>query len=359
MSVALIALIVLWLSLIVYASLGGADFGAGVWDLFAVGRDATRQRHLINHALGPVWEANHVWLIFLIVGLFNVFPNAFYALSIALFFPFSIVLIGIVLRGAAFVYRYYAFDDASMFARSWSRVFSATSIITPFFLGVSAAAVASGNLIDSTGVPRANNLTAFLSPFTAVIGLMAVSLCATLAAIYLLVEASATEDNKSLAVSYRIKALIAGAITAVLGALGLIFSVFDAPDLWNGMLSRALPVMIATMIIGLATAITLFRRHYHLARILMIAETAFLFGTWGLSQYPYIIPRQYTISNSANSPTVIIILLIAIVIGMAILLPSLYYLFSVFKLPYPIPGLRRQEQQKQAQARHGGETIAP
>src|SRR5437763_675746 len=90
--------------------LGRADFGAGVWDLFAVGPLADRQRNLINHALGPVWEANHVWLIFLIVGLFNVFPSAFSALSIALFFPFTLALLGIVLRGAAFIYRYYAIN---------------------------------------------------------------------------------------------------------------------------------------------------------------------------------------------------------------------------------------------------------
>jgi cytochrome bd ubiquinol oxidase subunit II len=358
MNVALVALVVLWFSLIVYAALGGADFGAGVWDLFAVGPEATRQHRLINHALGPVWEANHVWLIFLIVGLFNVFPGAFYVLVIALFFPFSIVLIGIVFRGAAFIYRYYAINESSIFARSWSLVFSATSIITPFFLGVSAAAVASGKLVDAAGVPLATNIAPLVSPFALVIGLMAISLCATLAATYLLVEASTTEDDVQLVASYRIKALVTGAITAVLGALGLLLSRSDAPGIWNGMLSHALPVVIATMIIGVATAIVLFNRHYQLARLLMIGETAFLLGSWGLSQYPYIIPPRYTIANSANEPTVIIVLLIAILIGMLILIPSLYFLFSVFKLPYPIPGLRHKEQQRQTQARHNGETAA-
>jgi cytochrome d ubiquinol oxidase subunit II len=196
-----------------------------------------------------------------------------------------------------------------------------------------------------------------VSPFALVIGLMAISLCATLAATYLLVEASTTEDDAQLVASYRIKALVAGAITAVLGALGLFLSRSDAPGIWNGMLSHALPVVIATMIIGVATAIVLFNRHYRLARLLMIGETAFLLGSWGLSQYPYIIPPRYTIANSANEPTVIIVLLIAILIGMLILIPSLYFLFSVFKLPYPIPGLRHKEQQRQTQARHNGETA--
>ncbi|GCF08896.1 cytochrome d ubiquinol oxidase subunit II [Dictyobacter arantiisoli] len=350
MNVALVALVVLWWALIVYAVLGGADFGAGVWDLFAVGHNAKRQHQLINHALGPVWEANHVWLIFLIVGLFNVFPNAFYALSIALFFPFSIVLIGIVLRGAAFVYRYYALNETGMFARSWSKVFSVASVITPFFLGVSAAVVASGDLIDKTGVPRANYIAGMLTPFAVIIGLMAVALCATLAATYLVVEAHNDGDER-LTESYRSKALIAGAVTAVLGALGLLLSISEAPVIWQGLLARAIPIVVATMIIGVATAVTLFLRHYRIARLLMIAETAFLLGSWGLSQYPYIIPPNYTIANSANDPAVITILLVGIVIGLIILLPSLYYLFSVFKLPYPVPGLRKLEQERQDQHR--------
>src|SRR5438093_6537333 len=114
MNVALVALIILWWALITYAVLGGADFGAGVWDFFAVGRLADRQHNLINHALGPVWEANHVWLIFLIVGLFTAFPAAFGILSLALYLPFTIALLGIVLRGAAFAFRRMAEKPLAM-----------------------------------------------------------------------------------------------------------------------------------------------------------------------------------------------------------------------------------------------------
>ncbi len=113
MSIAFIALCVLWLALIAYAVLGGADFGAGIWDLFAVGTQRHRQRQLINQAIGPVWEANHVWLIFLIVGLFTVFPAVFAALTVALFIPLTVALIGIVLRGAAFIFRTYELDTTS------------------------------------------------------------------------------------------------------------------------------------------------------------------------------------------------------------------------------------------------------
>jgi cytochrome bd ubiquinol oxidase subunit II len=349
MSIALVALIVLWWALIVYAVLGCADFGAGVWDLFAFGRSAQRQRDLINHALGPVWEANHVWLIFLIVGLFNVFPHAFYVLSIALFIPFNIVLIGIVLRGAAFIFRYYAVQTRGAFARTWGRVFSATSVITPFFLGMSAAAVASGNLLPPDGTPRANYIVSWTSPFALVIGAMAVTLCATLAAVYLTVEARDAEHDEQLAEEYRLRAIIAGGITAVLGVLGLLLSSSQAQILWQGMLNHGVPVVIVTMIIGLCTAIALFLRRYRLARVLIVAETAFMLGAWGLAQFPYIIPPRATIDNSSNDPRVIGILLVCTAIGMVIVIPSLYYLFSVFKLAYPVPGLQRGESAKRQQ----------
>jgi cytochrome d ubiquinol oxidase subunit II len=342
MNVALVALIILWWALITYAVLGGADFGAGVWDLFAIGRLADRQRNLINHALGPVWEANHVWLIFLIVGLFTIFPSAFSTLSIALFFPFSLALLGIVLRGAAFIYRYYAVKARGRFARSWGRVFSVSSLLTPFFLGASAAAVASGKLLPPDGIADATYITSGISPVALTIGVMAVTLCATIAAVYLTVEAKETEHDEELAESYRWKALIAGAITALLGALGLGLSPIQSPILWHGMLIRAWPVVIATMIIGLATAVALYTRYYSMARVLIIAEAAFMLGAWGLAQYPYIIPVDYTIDNSANDPNVITAVIIGIACGMIILLPSLYYLFSVFKLPYPAPGVQNR-----------------
>ena len=351
MSIALFALVVLWWALIVYAVLGGADFGAGIWDLLAFGHNAERQHALINHALGPVWEANHVWLIFLIVGLFSIFPSAFFLLWIALFIPFTIVLIGIVLRGAAFVFRYYAVQTKGMFAQSWGRVFSAMSLITPFFLGASAAGIASGHLLPPNGIPDATYIVSWTSPFALVIGCMAVALCATMAAIYLAAEASESEQDHPLVWGYRQRALIAGGVTALLGLCALLLSRVYAPILWQGMLNHGLFVVIVTMLIGLATAATLWMRRYRLARALIIAETAFMLGAWGLAQYPYIVPPTATIENSANSPAVIVILLVGLALGMVILIPSLYFLFAVFKLPYPVPGLRQQTVE-QVQQKH-------
>lgn len=257
MSVALIALSVLWIGLIAYAVLGGADFGAGIWNLFAIGPQANRQIQLINKALGPVWEANHVWLIFLIVGLFSVFPSAFAILSVALFIPLTLALIGIVLRGSAFIFRTHAIDPKAPITTWWSRVFSTTSLITPFFLGAAAAAIASGKIIVIGGNAQVDLGSAWTTPFALTIGAMAISLCASLAAVYLSVEAH-NDHDETLAETYRFRALIAGAVTAVLGALGLLLSISEASILWQSLFTRTWPVVIATMLIGLVTAAALF-----------------------------------------------------------------------------------------------------
>lgn len=348
MSLALVALSILWLALIAYAALGGADFGAGIWDLFAVGRQRHRQRRLINQALGPVWEANHVWLIFLIVGLFTVFPAAFAALCIALFVPLSIVLFGIVLRGAAFIFRTHELDASSRAAALWSRVFSISSLLTPFFLGASAAAVASGRLIFGQAV-QTDAGRAWFSPFAVIVGLMAISLCASLAAVYLTQEASLAGAG-DLAERYRLRALVAGALTALLGALGLLLSPRAAPRLWDGMVARALPLVVVTMLFGLATAALLLRRTYYLARFTVILATAFLLGSWGLSQYPYLIPPSLTVAGAANEPGVILALVISIAVGMAFILPSLFYLFSVFKFSRCMPGVAPGEGERDEEA---------
>jgi cytochrome d ubiquinol oxidase subunit II len=190
---AFIKVAVLWLAMIAYAVLGGADFGAGICDFLAFGPTAEKQRTFIHRALGPVWEANHVWLIFLIVGVFTAFPLAFAKLSTALFLPFTLILIGIVLRGAAFMFRTYAVN-ATTFTSVWGRVFSAASTITPFLLGTVAAAVASGRIRAHGNYVETDLGTTWTTPFALTIGAMAVSLCAVLAAIYLTVEASQSHD---------------------------------------------------------------------------------------------------------------------------------------------------------------------
>jgi cytochrome d ubiquinol oxidase subunit II len=310
MNLIYLILSILWFALIAYAAFGGADFGAGIWDMFAFGYSAEDQHKLIDRALGPVWETNHVWLVFLVVGLFSAFPSAFAALCIVLFIPLTLALIGSVLRGAAFIFRTHGLKAGRPAQQIWARTFSFSSIITPFFLGTSAAAVASGHIRLGSGPLHTDTGSLWLTPFALTIGFMAIALCATLAAIYLTVEAT-NEGERGMAESFRRRGLLAGAVTAALGALGLLLSIAEAPLLWQGMLAHALPLVIATMLIGLATAVTLFLRYYQIARGLIVIET---------------------VEKAAGVPGSLFLLLIGILLGMLITLPSIYYLFHVFKL---------------------------
>src|ERR1700716_1607275 len=168
---------ILWLALTAYAVLAGADFGGGVWDLFASGPRAKEQRAAVAEAMGPVWEANHVWLIFMITGLFTAFPVTFGVLGLALYIPFTISMGGIVLRGASFAFRAHAADVVGP-TSPWGVVFGVASIVTPFFLGTAAAAVASGAIHAPNGQLASSFLDGWTTPLAVVIGLLALSICA-------------------------------------------------------------------------------------------------------------------------------------------------------------------------------------
>ena len=325
-----IILSIIWFALIAYTAFGGADFGAGFWDLIAMGPLADKQHELIDHALGPVWETNHVWLVFLVVGLFSAFPVPFSLIVIVLFIPITLALFGTVLRGSAFVFRTHGLREGRL--RIWTRVFSFSSILTPFCLGLAAAAVASGKIRVSQGVPVHADLgSLWLTPFALTIGFMAIALCATIAGVYLTVEATDAKDH-DLAELFRTRTLIAGGVTAVLGALGLWLSTIYAPIIWHGMLDHTIPLVVATMIIGLATAATVYLRYYRLARILVVGEAAFLLGSWGVSQIPYLIPPDITVDSGASTSSTQLLLLIGIIVGMIIIIPSIYLLFYLLKL---------------------------
>src|SRR5438445_1799860 len=190
-------------ALIIYALLGGADYGGGVWDLFALGKRAPAQRAVMAEAIGAVWEANHVWLILVIVVLFTAFPTAFAAISTALHIPLTLLLIGIVLRGTTFTFRAQDAqrDDVQ---RRWSLLFSIASIITPVLLGIVLGAIASGTIKLENGVVVSGFLRSWLAPFPIAVGFFALSLFAFLAAVYLTVESSEYELKED----FRLRALV-------------------------------------------------------------------------------------------------------------------------------------------------------
>ncbi|WP_235486312.1 cytochrome d ubiquinol oxidase subunit II, partial [Frankia sp. AvcI1] len=205
-------LVVMVIGLTAYALLGGADFGGGVWDLLARGRDARAQRKLISNAIGPVWEANHVWLVFIVVALFSGFPPAYGVVGSSLEVPLSAALIGIVLRGAAYVYRAYGAGAAGP-DHWWGHVFAVSSTITPFALGVAGAALATGDMsADDPFAP-------VRSSFGLVCGLFAVAATAFLAAVYLCKDAAASPATEHLVADFRRRA-VGGAV--VCGILALV-----------------------------------------------------------------------------------------------------------------------------------------
>jgi len=316
---------VMVIALTAYAVLGGADFGGGVWDLLARGPRAGAQRRAIARAMGPVWEANHVWLIFALVLLFTAFPRAFSALSIALFVPFHLVLAGIVLRGAAFVFRAPGAQAAGP-GRAWTSVFGAASTITPFLLGTTLAAVSSGGVRVSEDAVRVDPLQTWFSPFSLLVGALTVALCAYLAAVYLAVETSGELQE-----DFRRRALAAGAAVALLAAILLPLAPHTAPHLWGLLSERGRPLVLAGALLAALSAWLVWRRLFRLARLAAVAEVVVLLWGWALGQWPYLIYPDVTVFNAAASDPTLRFMLRAIPVGLLILLPSLWLLFAVFK----------------------------
>lgn len=313
------------LAVIAYAVLAGADFGGGVWDLFASGPRADQQKQAITHAMGPVWEANHVWLIFLVVVLFTAFPPAFSALSIGLFGLFHVVLVGITLRGAAFVFR--GPQVGAEGGDHWGVLFGASSVITPVLLGMAVGAVSSGNLRVANGEVRVVGATPWAAPVSLAIGMLALALCAYLAAVYLTIETAG-----ELREDFRRRALATWGALAVLALMALPLLYWEAPHLWEGLFSlRAAPVLVGGLAAAGLSGWALVRRWFRLARVAAIAQVTLLVLGWGLAHYPYIIYPDVTLSSAAAPRATLMFVIYAVPLGMVVLLPSLWFLFRVFK----------------------------
>ena len=321
---------VMLISLIIYMLTGGADFGGGIWDLFATGPRAKAQRALISEAIGPIWEANHVWLIVIVVLLFVAFPVAFAAISTALHIPLTLMLIGIVLRGTAFVFRTYD-DQSDTTHRRWSRVFAIGSVITPVMLGVTLGAVASGTIHVNmeSGQVETDFISAWFVPFPFAIGFFTLTLCALLAAVYLTLE---TEDP-ALRADFRRRALIAAVSVGAMAGLSFVLSVDGAPAIRRGLSNApwSIPFQVLTGVVALCAIWTIWKRQFHRARILVpIQVTLIVFG-WGLAQYPYLVAPDLTFSNTAAPDAVLRPLLIVLIVGGVLLVPAFWYLYAVFK----------------------------
>lgn len=317
-------------ALVIYTLSAGADFGGGAWLLFASGPRADDQRDLVDDAIGPIWEANHVWLILVVVLLFVCFPTAFAAISTALHIPLTVMLIGVVLRGSAFAFlhAYTHAEHHDPAPRRWSRVFAIASLVTPVTLGVTLGALSTGIALDpSTGRVRTDFISEWLAPFPFAAGLFTLCLFAFLAAVYLADEARSDPDLSDM---FRRRALVSAGLVAAAALLTFIV----APARLQAGLSAspwAVTLHLSTGLAALAAIVLLLRRRLRAARLAAMLQVALIVIGWALAQHPHLVYPDFTIASAAAPRSVLVPVLVALGLGALLLLPALAYLFVVFK----------------------------
>jgi cytochrome d ubiquinol oxidase subunit II len=328
MSLEVIMAGIILIALTFYVLMGGADYGAGVWTLFARGARGRVQQRVIEAAIGPIWEANHVWLIMVVTLLFTAFPSAFAAIAIWLHIPLTLMLLGIVFRGAAFAFRNYDVKADPMHFK-WGQLFAIASAGTPVLLGIIIGALASGRVGHSRGGFLENFVWPWLAAFPIAVGIFALTQFALLAAVYLLLEA----ENAEVQEAFRRRAVFAWSGVVVMATVVLIMSKRGAPMIREALARSAggWVVLVFAGTLALAVAYFLWIRRYSAARWCAIGEVTIILWGWALAQFPYLVVPDVTIYDAAASSLTLQLLLVAIVLGAALLFPSLYFLFRVFK----------------------------
>ena len=323
--------LVLLAALVLYALSGGADFGGGMWDMLATGPRARAQRQAIEDAIAPIWEANHVWLILIITVLFTAFPAAFGAVMIALHIPLTVVLVGIVLRGSAFVFRRYDVPDDTVHRR-WSTVFGIASVLTPFFLGLCLGAVASGEIRTAAGQVTTGFFAGWTGAFAIGCGAFAQALFAFVSAVYLTVD---TEGTPALQEDFRRRGLAAGLTVIVVAAVVFVLARTGAPVIFAGLIGRGRLLFAAVAACAVAAVALLWARRFRAARALAIVQVTLIIVGWGVAQYPYLVIPDLTLDNAKTVRGTLVMLTWALGAGAVLLFPSFGYLYWVFKRRAP------------------------
>jgi cytochrome bd ubiquinol oxidase subunit II len=316
------AAVVLFIGVLAYALLGGADFGAGFWDLTAGGAERGRRpRHLIDETLAPVWEANNVWLIFCLVMLWTAFPGAFAAIMTTLYLPLGLAALGIVVRGSGFAFRKVIVRTDHQ--RVAGAAFAASSVLTPFFLGTVAGGIASGR-VPARGY--GDPVRSWVNPTSLLGGGLAVLVCALVAAVFLVAEARRRAED-DLERWFRRRAQAAAAVTGALALAGIAILRSDAPRLFHELLGRGLPLVLVSALAGLAALVLLRTAAPRLLRLLaVLAVTAVVLG-WGVAQYPYLLGTHLTIQQGAAPTPTLWALTIVAAVALAVVAPSVALLF--------------------------------
>jgi cytochrome d ubiquinol oxidase subunit II len=318
-------LVLMLVGLIAYAVLGGADFGAAFWQL-SRGRGArseARREHAYR-AMGPVWEANHVWLIFALAICWTAYPEAFASIFSTLTVPLFVAAVGIILRGTA--YAVHAGTAREIERQAVDIVFSVSSILTPFALGTAIGGIASARV--PVGNAEGDLVTSWLNPTSVAIGTIAVATGAYLAAVYLAGDA-ARAGRDDLTAAFRTRALAAGAVTGAVALAGLLVVSFDAEPLGERLFAwPAILAVVGSAAAGLATLDLVRRARFEAARYLAAAAVAAIVVGWALAQRPELLPGL-TVEEAAAGRPALIATIVGVALGAVILVPSLALLFGL------------------------------
>jgi cytochrome d ubiquinol oxidase subunit II len=316
--------VVLFTGVVLYAVFGGADFGAGFWDLTAGGAERGRRpRGLVDKSIGPVWEANHVWLVFSLVVLWTAFPSAFAAVMTTLYIPLALAALGIVLRGSGFAFRKVSVRTSEQ--RASGAAFAVSSVVTPFFFGTVAGGIASGR------VPAAgygDGFRSWVNPTSVLGGTLAAATCAYLAAIFLTAEA---RDRRApdLEGYFRTRALAAGVVCGGLALVGIAVLRNDARRLFDQLLGPGLPFVIVSALAGMTALVLLTRAAPRLLRVLAVVAVACVVGGWGVAQYPYLLGVRERIAEAAAPRATLESLLVVFAVAAVFVVPSLALLYDL------------------------------
>ncbi len=314
---------ILWIGVTLYAVFAGADFGAGMWDLLAGhGERGERARALIDRSIAPVWEANHVWLIFVLVVLWTAFPQAFSAVMTTLYVPLSLAALGIVLRGSGFAFRHALPGPVRGPA---TRVFGISSLLTPFFMGTVVGAIASGKVpADGGGDP----ITSWTGVLPLVTGALFVVTCAYLAAVFLVRDAGAADDADLERYFVR-RALVSAAVAGAAALGGVLALHADARFVYDGLTGDGLPLVILSGICGLAVLALLARGSARGIRPLAVGAVVAVVWGFFVANHPYMLPGSLKIEDAAGASASLTAVIVVFGIAGAVCLPSLGLLYAL------------------------------
>jgi cytochrome d ubiquinol oxidase subunit II len=319
------AAVILFIAITAYTVFGGADFGAGFWDLVAGGTDrGDRPRRVIDHSIGPVWEANHVWLIFCFVVLWTCFPEAYASITLTLFVPLAIAALGIVLRGAGFAFRHAVLRTRDR--RAFGALFATSSVLVPYCFGAVAGAIASGRV--PAGGKAGDPVDSWINPTSILGGVMAVTVGAFLAATYLVWDARRL-DEAPMVEYFRRRAVAAAVVAGVVAFVGIFVLKEDAEYLFHGLTSRALPLVIVSALCGSAALFLLTRANHRGARLAAIGAVASIVVGWGVAQWEYILPETLTVDQAAAPSGTIGAVMVAGVLAVLLVVPGFALLYRL------------------------------